>query len=81
MMHEAQGFPTYAGDNAYDTEEEAFKKTVTVIPASSLPLDTNTISSEVIYKVKVLEDLSLKLKVRIAPYGNEYSIKVDLRSD
>lgn len=38
-------------------------------------------SSHLIYKLKVLDDHSLKLKARIASHGNEDSLKNELSSD
>ena len=42
---------------------------------------TNIISSHAIYKIKLNEDLSLKLKARIAPYANEDSEKDVTKTD
>lgn len=81
MARKLQGFPPYAFANAHDTQEEAFKKTVAVHPTVSLPGDANTMSSHVIYKVKIYDDLSPKQKARIARDGNEDSIKAALHSD
>lgn len=67
--------------NAYKKEEEAFKRTVREIPRDSVPTDSNVISSHVLYKLKLNDDNSLKLKGRIAPHGNQDSMKMDLRSD
>lgn len=81
LRYRAQGFPTFPLLNAYNSGEEDFKKTVKTVPIDEVPKDANVISSHVIYKVKVNDDKSLKLKARIAPHGNEDSIKNELRSD
>ena len=81
MRHQAQGFPQFALVNAYNAEETSFKKTAEPVRVSKIPPDANIISSHVIYKVKMNDDKALKLKARIAPHGNEDSLKHDLRSD
>lgn len=67
--------------NAYREEEPEFKKTLSLIPISTLPIHANVISSHTIYKVKVNKDDNLKMKARIAPHGNQDSIKSKLKSD
>lgn len=69
MGHQAQGFPQFALVNAYNAEETIFKKTVKPVHISEIPPDANIISSHVIYKVKMNDDKSLKLKAKIAPHG------------
>lgn len=81
LRYRAQGFPTFPLLNAYNSEEEDFKKTVKTVPIELVPKNANVISSHVTYKVKVNDDKSLKLKARIAPHGNEDSLKNELRSD
>lgn len=58
-----------------------FKKSVCFIKIDDVPKNANIISSHVIYKIKISDDASLKLKARIAPHGNEDSFKFDLKSD
>lgn len=48
---------------------------------NSVPRDANIISGHVIYKVKVLDDATFKLKTRIAPHGNEDSDKSLMKTD
>lgn len=57
-------------------------KTVCFIQKSSLPKNSNGISSRTIHKLKFNDDNSLKLKLRVAPHGtgNESSIKTELKS-
>lgn len=81
MRHHAEGYQQPVLFKAYQEEELEFLKTVSVIPRSSLPRNANVISSHTIYKIKITDDDGLKLKARIAPHGNEDSIKEDLKSD
>ena len=81
LMSQAQGFPQACIINAYKREEESFKHTVRVVTRDTVPSNANVISSHVIYKIKLNDDNSLKLKARIAPHGNQDSMKTDLRSD
>ena len=77
----AEGFPSYLMQNAYFDEENSFKKTVRVVSRYEVPAESNVISSHVIYKIKVTDDGSLKLKARIAPHGNEDSLRYEMRTD
>ena len=81
LAHKAQGFPFHVLQKAYKAEEESFKKTVRVIDPSSVPAKENIISSHVLYKIKITDGEGLQLKARIAPHGNEDSIKREMRSD
>ena len=81
MRHHAQGFDQACMDNAYAVEEDGFKKTVKLIPRDQVPANSNVINSHVIYKVKINDDQTLKLKDRIAPHGNEDSLRSVLKSD
>lgn len=81
MGHQAQGFEQFPIVNAYRKEEDEFTKNVEVVKRSSVPPGSNIISSHVIYKVKMNDDATLKLKARIAPHGNEDSDKDQMRTD
>ena len=81
MRHHAEGYQQPVLIKAYNEEESEFLKTVSVIPRSALPPNSNVISSHTIYKIKVNDDDTLKMKARIAPHGNEDSIKAELKSD
>ena len=81
MRHQAQGLPCFPLLNAYENEESSFKKTVQAIHVSMIPENATVITSHVIYKVKRKDDGSLKMKARIAPYGNKDSQKFDLKTD
>lgn len=52
-----------------------------LIPRDQVPNNANIINSHTIYKVKINEDKPMKLKARIAPHGNEDSLKSVLKSD
>lgn len=81
VRHQAQGFEQFPILNAYRVEEEDFKKNVESVKRSCVPPGSNVISSHVIYKVKMNEDGSLKLKALIAPHGNEDSNKDQMCTD
>lgn len=53
------------------TVEKIFKQTVPVLSNSSVPKNANVLLSDVIYKLKQLDDNDLKMKEQIAPHGNE----------
>lgn len=80
LRHQAQAFPQFRLRSAYELEEADFKKMIKLHPIADLPNHANLISSHVIYKLKVNDDSSLKLKARIAPHRNEDSAKDLLRS-
>lgn len=81
MRHEAQGFSQAAIMSAYQREEDVFLENVKIVRRTTIPTDANIISSHTLYKLKVNDDSSLKLKARIAPHGNEDSLKTVLRND
>ena len=81
MFHHAQGFPQYAIMNSYEAEELEFKKHVKPVLISDIPPDANVISSHTVYKIKMEENNQLRLKARIAPHGNEDSMKDQLKTD
>lgn len=81
LRHQAQAFPAYILLNAYMTEECDFRKVVKETPLVEIPHKSNIIASHTIYKIKVNDDQSLKRKARIAPHGNEGSLRFSLRSD
>ena len=66
--------------NAYKKEEEKFLLNVEVVPRSSIPRDANIIGCHTVYKIKLNDDKSLKLKARIAPHENEDSEKENLHT-
>lgn len=51
------------------------------VHVSLVPKNANVISSHVIYTLKVNEDKSLSIRARIAPHGNEDSLRHELKSD
>jgi len=81
LFHHAQGLPQFILQNAYRSEEDSFKKTVRMIHVTKVPQSANVISSHVLYKVKKLDDGSMKMKARIAPHGNKDKEKSTVKSD
>lgn len=81
MAHHAQGIPTFPLLNSFEAEEYVFKNTFTVVAIADVPLNANIISSHTIYKVKVNDDGTLRLKARIEPHGNEDLFKDLMRND
>lgn len=74
-------FPSFALLNAYKKEEEYFKKTLKMVSISDVSQNSNVIYVHVIYRGKVNDDHTLKLKARIAPHANEDNQKGELKSD
>lgn len=81
MAHQAEGLPRYLLWNAYKDEETTFRKTNRDVMTANIPENSNVITSHVIYKVKLNDDGSFKMKARIAPQGNKDREKDDLKSD
>jgi len=81
MAHQAEGLPRYLLWNAYNDEESKFKETVRDVMALDVPENANVITSHVIYKVKLNDDGSFKMKARIAPHGNKDKERDQLKSD
>lgn len=81
LKYESQGFCQAPVINSYKKEEESFLKTVKQVCKNTVPTDANIINSHTLYKIKMDENSRLKLKARIAPHGNEDSLKTVLRSD
>lgn len=81
LKFKAQGFPSFPLVNAYLHEKESFMRQVRPVHVSKIPANANTVSCHTIYKIKYDDDKKLMLKARIAPHGNEDSLKDELRSD
>ena len=78
MEFHAQELPTFP---TYKQEEDIFKKTVRMVHVSKVPSDANVITSHVIYKVKLNDDASLKIRARIAPHGDKDTDQYQLKTD
>jgi len=81
LLHHAQGLPTFPIKNAFDKEEELFTKNVRLVHVNDVPKNANIITSHVIYKVKINDDGSKKMKARIAPHGNKDKLRHTLKTD
>lgn len=81
MLHEFQGFQSFATANAYASGAELFKRTMRSVPLREIPACANVIGSHTIYKVKIEDDHMLRLKARIALHGKEDSAKDKPHSD
>lgn len=81
LRYQAQSFDQAVLYNSYKKEESDFLRNVKIVPRSSVPKSANIIGSHTIYKVKVTDDKSLKLKARIAPHGNEDSDTENLHTE
>lgn len=58
-----------------------FQNTVKCAPISSASSEVYVISSHVLYKVKLFEDISLQMKSRVAPHGNQDRDFDNLKTD
>ena len=56
-------------------------KTVRELSIDKEPKDSNVITSHIIHKVKANDNGSLKMKARIAPFGNEDKDRFELITD
>lgn len=81
LKYQAQAFPQFTLSTSYNQEKKDFKKTVKVVPLFEIPSPASIISSHVLYKLEVNDDLSLKLKACIAPHRNEDCVKNSLIFD
>lgn len=79
--HRAYGFPKCVLQEAYNSEKECFKRTMSVITRSSVPGSASFVCSHVLYKIENKENNPPKLEAGIAPHRNEDSVKRELRSD
>lgn len=79
--HHAEEFEQSAMVPAYEKEEDKDIHTVHRVHRKTVPHDVKIISLHVVYKIKVEDDDSLRLKARIAPHGNEDSEKSIFSSD
>lgn len=55
-------------------------RTVKLVQINDIIKHANAISSHVLYKLKTLNFATLIMKALIAPGGNDYSLKLDLKS-
>ena len=81
MRHQAQVFEQHPIVSLYGIEEEKFLKTVKVIALDDFPSDANVINIHVLYQLKKNDYVSLRLKAKISPHGNEEDLKDVLTSD
>eukprot|EP00173_Palmaria_palmata_P002678 Plantae.Rhodophyta-Palmaria_palmata.ctg2798.p1 GENE.Plantae.Rhodophyta-Palmaria_palmata.ctg2798~~Plantae.Rhodophyta-Palmaria_palmata.ctg2798.p1 ORF type:complete len:702 (+),score=86.29 Plantae.Rhodophyta-Palmaria_palmata.ctg2798:107-2212(+) len=80
----AEGLPSFVLDNSYEEEKENFSAIVKPVVALTIKTNNkkpNIISPHCLYKIKTLDDGSLKCKCRIAPHGNEDDDNDNLRTD
>ena len=81
MLRDLEFAPPWLVKEAYDIEESNWQGVYEVIDESSVPKNTNVVSSHVAYKIKVSENGSLTLKARICPHGNRDKDKDGIRKD
>lgn len=82
MGSAANALPAFPLENVHATEEPSFRKIVDVVDTRSLEgRNGNIIGSHRIHRTNVLHDVSLKMKCRIAPHGNEDNEKDFLTRD
>lgn len=80
MLHQVQGVPQSPKRNAYRSRNESFLEIEEFSHAENVPHNGNLIHCQVIYKVEINYDKTLKVKSRIALHGNEYDMKETLKS-
>lgn len=67
--------------SAYQKEDFEFLQSIKRVPRSFVSKDANTIGSHVVYKLKLIDEESFKLKGRIATNGLKHSNKASLLSE
>lgn len=80
LPHKAQSSSSYTPQNAY-IAEKSFKRAVSAVSCSSVSLDANMISSDVVYRVNVYDNDLLDLKARTGLDWNEGNISYKPRHD
>lgn len=73
-------FPSYLLTIEYRNEELDFKKTIKLIQGDNVSKIAKTIRSHVIYKIRINDDHTMKVKARIAPQGPKDKEKDDLKT-
>lgn len=77
-----EGAPFWLIDKAVKEEvEDAWKDAFTEVSEQQVPFDANIISSHIIYKIKIDEKGTKRLKARLCPHGNRDRGKGTIRSD
>lgn len=77
----AQAYPTFVLERAYQREEESFVVTVKRASLAGVPAQATTVGLHVLYKAKHKDDASIKIKKRMASHGNEDQLKLDMKRD
>lgn len=81
MRHHAQDFQKPFIMKAYQSEENDFIKTVSVLHKSALPITSKVVSSHTMYQLEINDYSTLKLKTRIATHDNEDRNKSKFKLD
>lgn len=70
MRRHTQGSSPFYASTEFDLEQTDFKKNVRIVRLTEVTIGANIIGSNEIYKDKIQEDRTLKLKARTAPHFN-----------
>lgn len=81
MLHHAQSSSRYVLYNACEADKSEFKKQVECVSIADVTLGANIIASHTIYKIKIDETSSLRLKTGVAPHGSKGSLKNMMKAD
>lgn len=81
LKNRAQGFEHAVISKSYHAQEVEVLKQVGWIPTAEEPSDANMMCSRVSHKMEHKNDNLLTLKARIAPHGNEDSMKPEVKTD
>lgn len=73
--------PPWLMKESYEKEATNWEGAYEEMNETEVPKGANIVGSHVLYKIKVSEDNSLKLKARICPHGNEDREKDTVRKD
>lgn len=75
LRHQAQLFPLITLENTNDNGEVDFKKFIKPVSICNVSVSLNVVSSHIVHKLKLIDDIITRLKSRIASHGNRECAK------
>lgn len=76
LRHQAEDFDEDLLGKCFESEKKSFLQTVELIPMDNIVQVCNIIGSHTIYKIKINDDKSVKLKAYILSHENKESMKL-----
>lgn len=81
MLHQSPEYSQHIMYSTFEKEKLEFNHHVLLVKINDIRADSNVISRNTIFSIKIVENGSLKLQSRISPYSNEDSIKYQIKTD